>query len=378
MIKPAGSPESASSPVPFEALRRVLELERSKGYADTAVIGGLDRFLGNWSTRAAAQGGPVLVKQLQKLHLLNSRYGMLSPEQREEWLAGVVNFLDTQSAGGAKAAPAASPARRRPAPAAVAADVTPESPVTALRGVSANLAERLLKLGVASVRDMLYFFPNRHLDYSRRKYVDELEVGQDETIIANIWQTARVNIGGRPSTEAIVGDEKGNIRIIWFNNPYLVKTLKTNTRIVVSGRVGVFHGRLQFESPEWEVFLEGELVHTGRLVPIYALTQGLRQRQVRKLISDVVEAFADKVPEFIPSSGGWACWTSARRSARPITRMTRRRRRGRAPAWPLTNYLFCSSACRRASGNGGRGTRPVTLPRRRNCLSVSLPPCPIP
>ena len=307
-MKPAENSPNSTSPGPektgalsFDALRKVLDLECARDFHDAAVVGGLDRFLANWATQAARRGGPEMIKDLQRLHLLNSRYALMQPEQRQAWVKQVLEFLDGRQ--GVKPAKTVCRPPKTANPIVPAApDISLESPVTALRGISASLADKFAKFGVVTLRDMLYFFPNRHLDYSQRKYVSELEVGRDETIIANIWQTARVNIGGRPSTEAIVGDEKGNIRIIWFNNPYLAKTLKTNTRIVVSGRVNVFHGRLQFESPEWEVFLEGELVHTGRLVPVYPLTQGLRQRQVRKLMQDLMQGFADRVPEFLPQT----------------------------------------------------------------------------
>ena len=59
------------------------------------------------------------------------------------------------------------------------------------------------------------------------------------------------------------------VRVVWFNNHYIAKSLPTNAQLVISGRVGVFGGRHVFESPEWELLEDRELVHTGRLVPIY-------------------------------------------------------------------------------------------------------------
>jgi ATP-dependent DNA helicase RecG len=88
---------------------------------------------------------------------------------------------------------------------------------------------------------------------------------------------------------------------VWFNNPYLAKSLPVNTRIVISGRVRLFNGRYVFESPEWELAEDKELIHTGRLVPIYPLTQGLRPRQVRKLMKQVVDQWAWQIEDFLPS-----------------------------------------------------------------------------
>ena len=132
------------------------------------------------------------------------------------------------------------------------------------------------------------------------KTVSQLEEGHEETIVANVWEAKITMPGGRRSTEVIVGDETGNVRAMWFNNPYLAKTLTPNMKIVLSGRVRLFNGRFVFESPEWEPMEEGDLIHTGRLVPVYPLTEGLHQRQVRKLIKGVVDQWARQVPDFLP------------------------------------------------------------------------------
>ncbi len=174
-------------------------------------------------------------------------------------------------------------------------------PITTLKGVSTSLAAKFKRLGVETIRDLLYFFPHRHLDYSQRKYISQLTEGEEQTIIANVWQAQVIMPGGRRSTEAIVGDETGNVRVVWFNNPYLVKKLPTNTRVVLSGRVGLFGGRLVFESPEWELLEDKELIHTARLVPLYPLTQGLHPRQVRKLMKEVVDQWAWQVEDFLPA-----------------------------------------------------------------------------
>jgi ATP-dependent DNA helicase RecG len=149
------------------------------------------------------------------------------------------------------------------------------------------------------VRDLLYLFPNRHLDYSTRTRVSDLVHGGEATIVANVWQAHESRPGGRRSTEAIVGDETGNVRVVWFNNPYIVRQLSPNMRIVVSGRVRLFQGRFVFESPEWEPE-DAELTHTGRLVPVYPLTRGLYARQVRKLMKGFVDEWAGQVTDFLP------------------------------------------------------------------------------
>ncbi len=290
----------------IEPLHKILKLEHQKGYLDSAVFGGLDKFLRNWAGQAIRSiTDPQLLNRFHKLHLVNPSYASLTKQQRKEWVKAVLDFLAKEEGGEAekgeaKPTPLAGRLSSRPRQPSVVAKQSIDSPITVIRGISSSLATKFNKLGVNTVRDLLYFFPHRHLDYSQRKSISQLTEGEEETIIANVWQAQEIRLGGRRSTEAVVGDETGNVRIVWFNNPYLAKKLATNTRIVVSGRVSLFNGRHVFESPEWELVEDRELIHTGRLVPLYSLTRGLRPRQVRKLMKGVIDQWAWQVEDFLP------------------------------------------------------------------------------
>jgi ATP-dependent DNA helicase RecG len=296
--------------VNIESLRKILQLEREKGYTDTAVIGGLDRFLHRWAGQALeSMTNPQLLKNFRRLRLDDSKYASLTRPRRERWLEEVSKFLSEIEHSGeekveVKPPPesvAPSAPRRRPVVKEKAKGGSLDAPITAIKGVSTSLAAKFKRLGVATVRDLLYFFPHRHLDYSQRKYISQLSEGEEQTVIANVWQAGVTMLGGRRGTEAIVGDETGNVRVVWFNNPYLAKSLPTNARVVLSGRVSLFGGRHVFESPEWELLEDRELIHTGRLVPIYPLTQGLKPRQVRKLMKGVVDHWVGQVEDFLPA-----------------------------------------------------------------------------
>ena len=290
-----------------EPLRKILELELKKGYGDSAVIGGLDRFLRNWAGQAIESiASPKQLARFHELHLTNPNYASLTKQQRKQWVSHVVDFLaevQAREGEGDEVQPplVASQPPSKPRARSIVPKESLDSPITVIRGISSRLATKFNKLGVNIVRDLLYFFPHRHLDYSQRKFISQLTVGEEETVIANVWQAQQIRLGGRLSTEAIIGDETGNVRVVWFNNPYLAKRLPTNTRIVVSGRVSLFNGRHVFESPEWELAEDKELIHTGRLVPLYPLTQGLHHRQVRKLVKEVIDQWIWQVEDFLPS-----------------------------------------------------------------------------
>jgi ATP-dependent DNA helicase RecG len=286
-------------------LRKVLELEQAKGYADTAVIGGLDKFLRRWAAQAMASiTTPRLLADFKRLRLDDPKYASLNQEQRKKWLADILAFLESIKTEKAEVKPLPKKVAPRKRPVAVpkATGQSLDLPITTLQGVSTAMAAKFRRLGVQTIRELLYFFPHRHLDYSRTNYISELTEGGEQTITANVWQAQVTRLGGRRGTEAIVGDETGNIRAVWFNNPYVAKSLPTNARVVLSGRVRLFGGRFVFESPEWELLEDKELVHTGRLVPLYSLTQGLKPRQVRRLMKQVVDRFAGQVADFLPSN----------------------------------------------------------------------------
>ncbi|MFC2006886.1 ATP-dependent DNA helicase RecG [Chloroflexota bacterium] len=288
-----------------EPLRKILDLEGKKGYSNSAVIGGLDRFLRNWVGQAQGSiTSPHLLNRFNKL-LVNSSYASLTKEQRQEWINSVLGFLfEVESRettnGEATLAPTISQPPLKRSQKKVVVTESLDSPTTAIKGISSGLAIKFNQLGVKTIRDLLYFFPRRHLDYSQRKFISQLTAVEEQTIIANVWQAHEIRIGNRRSTEAIVGDETGNVRVVWFNNPYLAKTLKTNTRLVISGRVNLFKGRPVFESPEWESVEDKELIHAGRLVPLYSLTRDLKPRQVRRLMKEVIDHWAWRVKDFLP------------------------------------------------------------------------------
>ncbi len=70
-----------------------------------------------------------------------------------------------------------------------------DASITTIKGISTTVAAKFNKLGAATIRDLLYYFPHRHLDYSQRKTISELSTGIEETIIANVWQVREVRLG---------------------------------------------------------------------------------------------------------------------------------------------------------------------------------------
>ena len=132
--------------------------------------------------------------------------------------------------------------------------------------------------------------------------ISDLSPGEECTVVATIWEAGVVSKGPRRrDTEAVLSDETGNLRVIWFGQKYLARTLKPGNKIAISGKASVFRGQIVFENPEHEILdLNGSSVHTGRLVPIYPLTEGLTRRNMRRLTWQAVQNWLEELEDTLP------------------------------------------------------------------------------
>ena len=201
----------------LRALRNILQGEAASGYADRTVIRGLDGFLA--TLRAAAASAPA-VAALQREGLLAVGYAELPPEKRKRWADETGRILDLRLSTSARE-PAASPvpptakprAKRPPAPIAL------DSPIEALKSVTRPTATKLRGMGIQTVRDLVFLFPTRHIDYSALRRIAEVVEGEEQTVLGALWQAKDIQLGANRrvrATEAVIGDETGNLRLIWF------------------------------------------------------------------------------------------------------------------------------------------------------------------
>lgn len=280
-------------------LRRVFELERQGGCRNTAVVGGLDRFLVQLSEDGYLQGSPILTAVRR---LPSGGYRALPPPEREQWIDLVLSTLRLPTP-----APSATPTRRRAGrapqpPSAPPAPVEPSSPLTALPGVTRAVAARFEKLGVTTVRDAALYFPRRFNDYTDLRRIADLEPSSSlQTIVAEVTDIAEFRTRGRArGTRALVSDTSGSLTVIWWNGPYVARALHAGDRVVLAGRVRLYRGRLQLENPEFET-LERPAAAAPRLEPVYPATAGLGQKTIRTVVSRAVDAIADRLEDPVPA-----------------------------------------------------------------------------
>jgi len=292
----------------LQRLHKVLALERSQEFADTAVIGGLDAYLQHFLSEQLIPSDHRFQQVLRSLP--PGGYRALHPVQRRRVVeeleralkaplpATPVRPAETRNSETVpdRRQPRGSRERVRPPPAVVG---TMDSSVEVLKGVSRGYAGKLKKLGVEKVGDLLWLFPFRYSDFSQVRPIAKLVVGEEQTVLGDVWSAGAGMVGRRKASEAVIGDETGTLRVVWWGQTHVARQLREGMKIALSGKVTAFRGQPQMESPEWEP-LEGESLHTRRLVPVYPRTEGLPQRLVRRLAREAVDAFVDELEETLP------------------------------------------------------------------------------
>ncbi len=178
-----------------------------------------------------------------------------------------------------------------------------QSRVTTIPGIGPSQEAKLQRLGIYTVQDLLFYFPREHHDYSKLEKIALIPLEQVVTIMGMIWEVENVrSASGRIRTIARISDETGQVRAIWFNQPYLLKQLTRGSYIVLTGTKQRFGNRVEFHVRSHELPEQGDLVNTGRLVPVYHLTEGLHPKALRRYTKWAVDRCAELVPEFLPSS----------------------------------------------------------------------------
>src|SRR6266480_5387180 len=179
------------------------------------------------------------------------------------------------------------------------------TPLQFLPGVGPRRAAQLERKGLSTVEDALFFLPLRHEDRTRLVPFRALQPGQVATCEGTIVGLSPPPPGrSRAPFVVMLRDASGYAQASWFNAAYLARVFKRGARLVLHGKVTRFKGAVVMQQPDYELIESGEddRLHTGRLVPVYSLTEGLAQRALRSLMWRIVDTFARDVPESLPDA----------------------------------------------------------------------------
>ena len=179
------------------------------------------------------------------------------------------------------------------------------TPLQYLKGVGPRRAADLASAGLHTLEDLLYRFPLRYEDRSRLQTIASLKPGAPATIAGRVV-SAGLRSTRRPGFkifEALISDETGSIRGIWFNQPFLRDVFVAGKRVIFYGTVEMrAAGGLQLTNPQYELLddEEGETIHTGRIVPIYEKAGAVTPKIQRRIVHDALEQLTPDITDQLP------------------------------------------------------------------------------
>jgi ATP-dependent DNA helicase RecG len=176
------------------------------------------------------------------------------------------------------------------------------SPIAEMSRVGKSASAALARLGLRAAADLLWHLPVRHDDLSRVVPIAELVVGETATVHGRVELIASRRSFRRRMvvTEAVVADDTGQMKVVWFHQPYVSKILTPGTRVSLAGKVDGDTLQLAMVSPTYERLVDDRpATHTGRLVPVYPATDGASQKQIRFLVNEALP-LAAKISDPLP------------------------------------------------------------------------------
>ena len=175
------------------------------------------------------------------------------------------------------------------------------TPITYLKGVGPARAASFEKLGVRTAGDLLLHVPFRYEDASTITPMAKMDVGREGTVIGTVMSKGIIPTRkGLRIFQAVLKDESGLLELAWPGQPFLDRVINKGDVILASGAVRFYHGR-QLAPREW-VNLGAEHAGTseGRVLSVYAATEGLSYKVIRGIIEQHLDALLALVVEFLP------------------------------------------------------------------------------
>ncbi len=174
------------------------------------------------------------------------------------------------------------------------------TPVQYVKGIGPQRAELLERLNLRTASDMLFHFPRDYQDASQLAKVDQLRENETASVLGVVREVELRNTGpGCCILGALIQQDQQHLRAIWFNQPWVQDRIAVGDRVLLVGEPRFRGCRWEMAHPRLETVEDDEPV-SGRILPIYPLTEGLHQSQMRRMVQGTLQQFSDQVVEVFP------------------------------------------------------------------------------
>ena len=171
-----------------------------------------------------------------------------------------------------------------------------------IKGVGPARVELLKKMGIEILEDLVTYFPRSYEDRGKFAYISDLHEGDIacfRAVAVSKPTTARLK-KNMTVTKVTVRDETGSANLTWFNQDYVKNQIYGGESYTFYGKVQkAYNGRIELTSPIFDK--DGETKNTGKIIPLYPLTNGMTQNVLRGIIESAINLCNNQFEEFIPS-----------------------------------------------------------------------------
>ncbi|MEX0938957.1 MAG: ATP-dependent DNA helicase RecG [Pirellulales bacterium] len=177
------------------------------------------------------------------------------------------------------------------------------APLQFLAGVGPQRAKLLERLGLCTALDLVFHFPRDYEDHTERRTVRELEEGLTVSVTGTVVDVDGRSSGfGRSMVGVLLEDATGAMRAVWFNQPFMREKFGPGQQVVFSGKPRWRGTRWEMVHPRVTWLDQDDAAPAEAILPIYNLTEGVTQGQMRYLVGRVVERCAPVVEEILPDA----------------------------------------------------------------------------
>ena len=163
-------------------------------------------------------------------------------------------------------------------------------------GLGPKTREKLSRLNINTPSDLIYHFPTRYIDFSHSINIKDAKADETATFTGEITSFQNIFTRfGKNLQRASLTDQTGRIELLWFNQPYLSKSIIVGEKLSVAGTVSTFQNKKTIIAPEYGQY------NTGKIIPVYPETSGLTSKWFRKTITTNIEKLRAETQEFLPT-----------------------------------------------------------------------------
>ncbi len=259
------------------SLIKVLNLEAKLKFSDKSVIGGMDGLL--------SKSEKIFPWIYEIEPIKGMSYRSLMPGERQRWAKNVIQRINNIQS------------QKSPM------NITINSKINDLKFLHWSTKKKLLNTRIKTLGDIFSFFPNRHINYSKSVYINEILDKEIVTVEGTIIKSQKGKTNTNLSySKILIKDQSGLASCTFFRQPYLFDQMKKGSRIKISGEVKKYNNFVQFNNPDYEVKnnYSTQNIHAGNFLPVYPLLDGIPQRTIRNTIRKSLDNGSRLITDFVP------------------------------------------------------------------------------